>query len=103
MATCTSGEENALVLAVDEQPHSDALFRRRYLLRVRQIAADRHLALRRGPQDGVDFALDDATRIHLHENFRLVARLHVAQFVLAEKSQNPGIVLLDETHHRLEY
>ena len=100
MAAGAGGEEDVLVLAVDEQPHGDALFRRGHRLRVRQVAADRHLALRRGPEDGVHLALDDAARIHLHEDFRLVARLHVAQFVLAEKGQHPGIVLLDEAHHR---
>ena len=65
-----------------------------------EVAADRQLALRRGPQDGVHLALDDAARIHLHEDFRLVARLHVTQFVLVKEGQQPGIILVDEAHHR---
>ena len=59
-------------------------------LSVQQVAADRHLALRRGPQDGVHLALDDAARVHLHEDFRLVARLDVAQFVLVKKASTHG-------------
>ena len=100
MAACAGGEEEFLVLAVHEQAHRDALFRQGARTGDCQVAADRHLALRRGPKDGVHLAFDDAARIHLHEYFRLVARLHIAQFVLVEEGQHPGIILLDEAHHR---
>ena len=72
-----------------------------YRLSVRQVAADRHLALGRGPQDRVHLALDDAARIRLQEDFGLVARLHVAQLILGVKGEYPRIVFLDKAHHRL--
>ena len=100
MAACTGGQENLLVFAVQEQANRDARFRQGARKGDCQVAADRHLALRRRPKDGVHLAFDDATRIHLHKYFRLIARLHIAQFVLAEKGQHPGIILLDEAHHR---
>ena len=66
---------------------------------VGQVAVDRHLALCRRPKDGIDLALDDAARIHLHKDFRFVAGFDVAQFVLPVKGEQPRIVLLDEAHH----
>ena len=38
--------------------------------------------------------------IRLHVDFRFVARLDVAQFVLPEEGDDPRVVLLDEAHHR---
>ena len=61
--------------------------------------ADGHLALCRGPQDGVHLALDDPTRIGLQKDFRLVAWLDIAQLVLVIESKNPGVILLDKAHH----
>src|SRR6266481_5701415 len=85
MAARTGRKEEGLVLAFEEQAHGDALFGRGHRRRVGQVAADRHLALRRGPKNGVHLALDDAARIHLHEDFSLIPWLYVAKFVLAEK------------------
>src|SRR5204862_397828 len=66
---------------------------------VGEVAVDWKLALRRRPKDGIDLALDDAARIHLHKNFRFVAGFDIAQFVLPVECQQPRIVLLDEAHH----
>ena len=66
---------------------------------VGEVAVDRQLALCRRPKDGIDLALDDAARIHLHEDFRFIAGFDVAQFVLPVEGEQPWIVLLDKAHH----
>src|SRR4029434_8405861 len=58
-----------------------------------------HLPLRRGPQDGVHHALNDATGVLHHVDFCLVPGLDIAQLVLPEKSEQPRVILLDKTHH----
>src|SRR5438477_7311654 len=68
-----SSEKDVFILPFCEESHCDALFWRRHGHGIGEVAADRHLTLRRGPQDGIDLALDDAARIHLHKNFRFVA------------------------------
>src|SRR5438093_6218562 len=77
-----SSEKDVFILPVCEESHCDALLRRDHRLRVRQVAADRQLALRCRPKDGIDLALDDAARIHLHEDFRFLAGFDEAQLVL---------------------
>src|SRR6266513_970630 len=78
----TSSEENVFILPLCEESHCDALFGRRHWHGVGEVAVDRQLALCRRPKDGIDLALDDAARIHLHKDFRFIAGFDVAQFVL---------------------
>src|SRR4051812_11127143 len=47
-----SGEEQFLVLGVDDQPHGDTRVRALPWKGGGQVAVDRHLALSRGPHDG---------------------------------------------------
>src|SRR6266516_4017293 len=82
LATGASSKKDVFILPVCEESHCDALFRRDHRLRVRQVAADRQLALCCRPKDGIDLALDDAARIHLHEDFRFLAGFDEAQLVL---------------------
>jgi len=98
-AAGTSSEENVFILPLCEESHCDALFGRRHWHGVGEVAVDRQLALCRRPKDGIDLALDDAARIHLHKDFRFIAGFDVAQFVLPVECQQPRIVLLDEAHH----
>src|SRR5206468_4621306 len=93
-------EEGVAVVGREKQPHCDALFRCRYWLRVRQMPADRHLTLCRGPQDRVHRALADATWVRPHVDFRFVPGLDIAQLVLAKEGEYPRVVLLDKAHHR---
>src|SRR5438067_6956224 len=51
------------------------------------------------PQDRVHHALNDATGVLHHVDFCLVPGLNIAQFVLPEKSEQPGVILLDKAHH----
>ena len=94
-----SSEEDVFILSICEESHCDALFGCRYGRGIGEVAVDRQLALCRRPKDGIDLALDDAARIHLHVDFRFVAGFDVAQFVLPVECQQPRIVLLDEAHH----
>src|SRR6478736_7076373 len=80
-----SSEEDVFILPICEESHCDALFGCRHGRGVREVAVDRQLALCRRPKDGIDLALDDAARIHLHIDFRFVAGFDVAQFVLPVK------------------
>src|SRR6266576_1708785 len=77
-----SSEKDVFILPICEESYCDALFGRDHRLRVRQVPADRQLALCRRPKDGIDLALDDAARIHLHEDFRFLAGFDEAQLVL---------------------
>src|SRR5882724_9607013 len=77
-----SGEKDVFILPVCKESHCDALFGRHHRLRVRQVPADRQLALCCRPKDGIDLAFDDAARIHLHEDFRFLAGFYEAQLVL---------------------
>src|SRR2546423_4239990 len=99
LAAGACGEKDIFVTPIDEEADRDTRFGRRHRRYIRQVTVDWHLALRRGPENGIDLALDDATRVHLDEDFRFIARFHVAQFVLPEEGKQPGIVLLDEAHH----
>src|SRR5205823_15109334 len=94
-----SSEEDVFILPICEESYCDALFGCRQWRGVGEVSVDRQLALCRRPKDGIDLALDDAARIHLHENFRFVAGFDIAQFVLPVECQQPRIVLLDEAHH----
>src|SRR5215217_689812 len=77
-----SSEEDLFVFPICDESHCDAVFGCRHGHRVRETAADRQLALCRCPKDGIDLALDDTARIHLHKDFRFIAGLDVAEFVL---------------------
>src|SRR6266581_7279780 len=77
-----SGEKDVFILPVCKESYRDALFGRHHRLRVRQVPADRQLALCCRPKDGIDLALDNAARIHLHKNFRFLAGFDEAQLVL---------------------
>src|SRR6266513_2067477 len=99
LTASASSKEDVFILPLCEESHCDALFGCRYGRGVGEVAVDWKLALRRRPKDGIDLALDDAARIHLHKNFRFVAGFDVAQFVLSVECQQPRIVLLDEAHH----
>src|SRR5437588_9957502 len=77
-----SSEKDVFILPVCEESHCDALFGGNHRLRVRQVPADRQLTLCCCPKDGIDLALDDAARIHLHEDFRFLAGFDEAQLVL---------------------
>src|SRR4029077_12153344 len=94
-----SSEEDVFILPFREESHCDALFGCRDGRGVGKVAVDWQLALCRRPKDGIDLALDDAARIHLHVDFRFIAWFDVPQFVLPVKCQQPRIVLLDEAHH----
>src|SRR5678815_2787044 len=80
-----SSEEDVFILPICEESHCDALFGCRHGRGVGEVAVDWQLALCRRPKDGIDLALDDAARIHLHKDFRFVAGFDVAQFVLPVK------------------
>jgi len=56
-----------------------------------RFPADRQLALCCRPKDGIDLALDDAARIHLHEDFRFLAGFDEAQLVFGRliEASNP--------------
>src|SRR5436190_13612178 len=77
-----SSEKDVFILPVCEESHCDALFGRHHRLRVRQVPADRQLALCCRPKDRIDLALDDAAGIHLHEDFRFLAGFDEAQLIL---------------------
>src|SRR6201993_4533744 len=74
-AASASSEERVAIPGREKQSHGDTLFRRRYRLCVWQVSTNRHLALGRGPQDRVHFALDNTTRVRRHEDFRFIPRL----------------------------
>src|ERR1700756_2673526 len=99
-AASASSEERVAILGREKQSHGDTLFRRRYRLCVWQVSTNRHLALGRGPQDRVHFALDNTTRVRRHEDFRFIPRLYIAQLVLTKKRNQPRVILLDKAHHR---
>src|SRR4051812_9991227 len=79
LTASASSKEDVFILALCEESHCDALFGCRYRRRVGEVAVDRQLALCRCPKYGIDFALDDAARVHLHKNFRFVAGFDIAQ------------------------
>ena len=68
---------------------------------LRDRPAHRDLALALRPHDGVDRRLDDATRIGLERDLRLVAGRHLMQLVLVKEGDDLELVL-DEGQHRLE-
>src|SRR5947207_12382826 len=94
-----SSEEDVFILSIRDESHCDTLFGCRHGHGVGEVAANRQLALCRRPKNGIDLALDDAARIHLHEDFRFLAGFDVAEFVLLVECQQPWVVLLDEAHH----
>src|SRR5882724_8588010 len=77
-----SSEEDVFILPICDESHCDALFGCRHGHGVGEVAADRQLALCRRPKNGIDLALDDAARIHLHKDFRFLAWFDKAQLVL---------------------
>src|SRR3954454_15971115 len=99
LTASASSEEDIFILAICDESDCDALLGCRYRRRVGEVAVDWQLALCRCPKYGIDFALDDAARVHLHKDFRFIAGFDVAQLVLPVECQQPRIVFLDEAHH----
>src|SRR5205809_6550320 len=75
-----SSEEDVFILPIWDESNCDALFGRDQRLRVRQVPADRQLALCRRPKAGIDLAADDASYIHLDKYLPLAAGFDVAEF-----------------------
>ena len=99
VAARARGQEELGILAHRPQLDGEAHVRGRTEARARQHAADGQLALRRRPDDRFDVALDDARRVGLERNLRLVARLDLAHLVLPEVGHDP-LLVLDERHRR---
>src|SRR6185369_11033604 len=90
-----SSKENVLVLSISEQADGEAVRRHRSNTSRRVNVANGQLTLRSSPHDGIDFALYDPSRIHFERDFRLLAGLDLADFVLAVNRKNP-LSVLDE-------
>ena len=68
---------------------------------LRQVAGGLELSLALRPDDRVHVGLDDAARIGVERDLRLVARLDLVQLVLAEQREDL-ILVVDEGHHLVE-
>src|SRR6185369_16813207 len=90
-------KENVLVLSISEQADGEAVRRHGSNASRRVNVANGQLTLRSSPHNGIDFALHDPPGVHFERDFRLLARLDLADFVLAVNRKNP-LSILDEVH-----
>ena len=80
-------KKEILVLVRDVELDCEALRRRGEHAGHRQRSARLHLARTLRPDDRVDLAFDDASRVCVQRELGLVARLHLVQLVLVDRAR----------------